>query len=112
MYQKELLKGNTETLLLSLLNRRPMYGYQIVKDIDAKSSGYFQFKEGTLYPALHRLEKGGYIQGRWQELDTGVPRRYYHITAKGKRALAQRLAEWDRFTKAVSLVMVQEIGPG
>ena len=108
MSQKELLKGNTDTLLLSLLAREPLYGYQIVKKIDAKSSGYFRFKEGTLYPALHRLEQSKLIQGRWQEVDSGVPRRYYYITAKGETVLAQRMDEWRRFSEAVNLVMVQE----
>ena len=82
MSHKELLKGNTETLLLSLLAGEAMYGYQIVKEIEWRSSGYFQFKEGTLYPALHRLERSELVEGTWREADSGIPRRYYHITAK------------------------------
>ena len=64
MQQQELLKGNTDTLLLALLHAEPMYGYQIVKEVNKRSSGYFAFKEGTLYPALHRLERGKQIEGR------------------------------------------------
>ena len=59
-YGRELLKGNTDSLLLWLINYQPMYGYQIIKELEKRSNGYFQFKEGTLYPALHRLEKAGY----------------------------------------------------
>ena len=105
MYRKELLKGNTETLLLSLLAGEVMYGYQIVKEMEKRSSGYFQFKEGTLYPALHRLEAGGLVDGKWGEADPAVPRRYYHITTKGKKVLEERLSEWQRFASAVNSVM-------
>ena len=57
MHQQEMLKGNTDTLLLALLEDEAMYGYQILKEVDRRSSGYFDFKEGTLYPALHRLRR-------------------------------------------------------
>ena len=96
MSQKELLKGNTETLLLSLLAGEAMYGYQIVKEMEKRSSGYFRFKEGTLYPALHRLEKAGLVEGYWEEVDSVLPRRFYHITSKGEKVLEERLNEWRR----------------
>ena len=105
MYQKELLKGNTESLLLTLLTDEPMYGYQLVREIKRRSSGYFQFKEGTLYPALHRLEKSGLITGSWISSNTGQPRRYYAITAAGETALNHKLREWRSFSNAVNLVM-------
>ena len=105
MYQKELLKGNTETLLLSLLANDAMHGYRIVKEIKSRSSGYFQFKEGTLYPALHRLEKSGLITGHWADGPTGTARRHYSITPKGHKVLEERLQEWRRFSQAVDLVM-------
>ncbi len=105
MYQKELLKGNTETLLLSLLTDEPMHGYRIVKEIERRSSGYFQFKEGTLYPALHRLEAAGLISGHWGLSDTGSSRRYYSVTPKGSQVLEERLEEWRRFSTAVNRIM-------
>ena len=106
MYQKELLKGNTETLLLSLVVEEPMYGYQIVKEMERRSGGYFRFKEGTLYPALHRLELAGLLEDQWADQGTGTPRRYYHITVKGQKVLEERLREWRRFTRAVNSVML------
>ena len=109
MYHKELLKGNTETLLLSLLANEVMYGYQIVKEIEKRSSGYFQFKEGTLYPALHRLARSGLSEGRWGEADPGVPRRYYHITSKGEKVLEERQSEWKRFSSAIDSVMLPQV---
>ena len=104
LYRRELLKGSTETLILSLLAEEPMYGYQLVKEMDRRSSGYFRFKEGTLYPALRRLERDGLIEGNWMASPTGQDRRYYHVTAKGSSRLQSMLEEWDLFTKAVNLV--------
>ena len=109
MRQQELLKGNTETLLLALLEMEPMYGYQIVKEVETRSSGYFAFKEGTLYPALHRLARDNLVEGRWQNTPSGVRRRYYHITAKGHQALRDRLTEWRRFSRAMNSVMLPEL---
>ena len=108
MYQRELLKGNTETLLLSLVEREPMYGYQLAKEIEQRSSGYFQFKEGTLYPALHRLERAGLVRGVWASSLTGQQRRYYSITEKGLADLRHKSTEWNQFSKAVNLVMEGE----
>lgn len=104
-YERELLKGSTDTLLLSLISKQPMYGYQIIKELEKRSNGYFQFKEGTLYPALHRLERAGLISGKWQKFPSGQERRYYFITAKGQKVLAERLAVWQDFAAAVSLIM-------
>ena len=73
--------------------------------MEKRSSGYFRFKEGTLYPALHRLEEGGLVEGKWGQADPAVPRRYYHITPRGKRMLEERLSEWQRFASAVNSVM-------
>jgi len=109
-YERELLKGSTDSLLLCLINYQPMYGYQIIKELEKRSKGYFQFKEGTLYPALHRLEKAGLLQGRWQRLQSGQERRYYYITQKGQKALAERLAIWQDFSTAVALIMQPATG--
>ncbi len=108
MHQAELLKGNTETLLLVLMEAEPMYGYQLAKEVDQRSSGYFAFKEGTMYPALHRLERDKLVEGSWQDTPNGVRRRYYQITAKGRQALADRLREWQRFSQAMNSVMLPE----
>ena len=108
MHQQEQLRGNTDTLLLALLELESMYGYQIVKEANRRSSGYFALKEGTLYPALHRLERDKLLESRWQETPGGMRRRYYLITAKGRQALADRLKEWQRFSRAMNSVMLLE----
>ena len=103
-----MLKASSNSLLLCLLEQQPMYGYQIVKELEARSRGYFKFKEGTLYPALHRLEKSGLIIGKWQMLPNGRQRRYYYITAKGHAKLALEKTQWQDFLKAVKLIIQPE----
>jgi DNA-binding PadR family transcriptional regulator len=102
------MKSSSNSLLLCLLEQQPMYGYQIVKELEARSEGYFKFKEGTLYPALHRLEESGLVSGKWQTLPNGRQRRYYHITAKGLAKLALERTQWQDFLKAVKLIFQPE----
>lgn len=104
-YGRELLKGSTESLLLCMISNQSMYGYQIIKDLEKRSKGYFQFKEGTLYPALHRLEKSGMLKGAWEKLPNGQVRKYYQLTEKGRKALDERLETWRDFSFAVNLIM-------
>ena len=104
LYRRELLKGSTETLLLSLLATEAMYGYQLVKEMDNRSSGYFRLKEGTLYPALHRLERDEMVEGKWENSPSGQARRYYYITGLGRGRPESMLQEWSKFTEAVDLV--------
>jgi len=103
--RRELIKGNIDSLLLCLIAQQPMYGYQIIRDLDRRSQGYFKFKEGTLYPALHRLERAGLIVGRWQMLPSGQQRKYYHITDKGLSTLAERRGQWQDFLTAMNLII-------
>ena len=106
MAQKlELMKGSSESLLLCLIGQQPMYGYQIIKELERKSQGYFKFKEGTLYPALHRLEKAGLITGKWQMLPSGRQRRYYYITDKGHRLLEVKRSQWQDFLRAMNMII-------
>jgi PadR family transcriptional regulator, regulatory protein PadR len=104
----DLIKGSSNSLLLSMLERQAMYGYQIVKELETRSQGYFKFKEGTLYPALHRLEKAGLIAGKWQILPNGRQRRYYHITAKGQAELTQEKMQWQDFLAAITMILQPE----
>ncbi len=103
--RRELIKGSIDSLLLFLVGQQPMYGYQILKELEKRSQGYFKFKEGTLYPALHRLEKRGFILGRWQVLPNGRQRKYYHITEKGRLVLGERRSQWQEFLVAMNLII-------
>jgi PadR family transcriptional regulator PadR len=99
------MKGSIDSLLLCLIGQQPMYGYQIIKELERRSQGYFKFKEGTLYPALHRLEKAGLLGGRWQILPNGRQRRYYHLTEKGLRNLVTKTSQWLDFLAAMNLII-------
>jgi PadR family transcriptional regulator PadR len=100
-----MLRGSTDGLLLFLINEQEMtYGYHIIKDIEKRSQGYLRFKEGTIYPALHKLENQGLISGEWTELPNGQQRRCYRITERGKKALEERLNAWEGFSNALNLI--------
>jgi PadR family transcriptional regulator PadR len=103
--RRELIKGSIDSLLLCLIEQQPMYGYLIIKELERRSQGYFKFKEGTLYPALHRLEEAGLIRGEWQALPNGRQRRYYQITAKGLRRLSAERGQWRDFLVAMNLII-------
>jgi PadR family transcriptional regulator PadR len=101
----DMRKGSTAILVLSLLAERPMYGYQIAKDLAARSGGIFEFKEGTLYPALHRMEKDGLLTGYWEVVEEGPSRKYYAITDKGRDMLARKSQDWSEFARALLSVL-------
>jgi len=103
--KRDWLIGNIEPLLLYLIFEKPMYGYQIIRELETRSQGYFKFKEGTLYPVLHRLERESLIRGLWQILPSGRQRKYYHITDKGRFVLAERRSQWREFLTAMDLVV-------
>lgn len=102
---KELLKGSTETLILSLLSRKPMYGYGLIKELEVMSSGIFKLKEGTLYPILHSLEKKKLVESYWEEKEGQRKRKYYRITDKGKKELADKKKEWQIFSNTIDKVL-------
>ncbi len=103
-YSKELLKGAADTLVLSSFADGEKYGYLVVKELERRSQGFFCLKEGTLYPILHRLERQGLLQARWETMANGSERRYYSLTAKGEGELADKLDEWQTFVTAVGHV--------
>jgi DNA-binding PadR family transcriptional regulator len=110
-YDSDLLRGNTDSLLLSLISEhRQIYGYRLIKEIEARSRGYFRFKEGTVYPALRKLENEGLVRGEWSKLPNGQERRYYTITKEGKGLLEKKLAMWQSFSCAMKLVLKRTEG--
>ena len=104
MFSRELKKGSTELLVLSLLEARPRHGYEIGKRIEARSGGKLTFRIASLYPMLRRLEARGLIQGRWVEKPGEMRRRFYRLTAEGRRFLRKERALWREFIAVVSRV--------
>lgn len=98
---RELLKGSTPILLLSLLTEGPMYGYQIIETVLERTNGAYTLKEGALYPALHKLEAAEFISSYWQTQDNGRDRRYYAILPAGSTFLEAKKKQWSQFVNMV-----------
>ena len=97
----ETLKGHLDLLLLAILAEGPAHGYAVIDTLRQRSDGTFDLPEGTIYPALHRLEKQSLLSSDWTE-ESGRPKRIYKLTPKGKQALSQRQQEWKTFSQAVN----------
>lgn len=102
---RELLKGNTPTLVLAVLKDAPLHGYGIAREIELRSGSALRFKEGTLYPALHSLERDGLIAGAWQQQPNARQRKVYTITPAGLAALERHTRTWTAFASAVQRVI-------
>jgi PadR family transcriptional regulator PadR len=102
--EHELKKGSAELLILSIVEDQPRHGYEIAKLIDMRSGGSLHFHAASLYPLLYRLEKRGFIQGRWVEKANQRRRRYYRLTAAGKQILAVKRLQWQEFAEAVARI--------
>jgi PadR family transcriptional regulator PadR len=100
------LKGTLPVLILHSLQALPKHGYRIAQDIREKSEGVLDFKEGTLYPALHSLEEKGFIES-FTETEQGRVRCYYRLTSKGLKELKEQRAEWNRYSTAVGAILKQ-----
>ena len=98
---RELKKGSAELLVLSLVEDRARHGYEISKLIDSRSEGALKFNVASLYPLLYRLEARGWIQGRWVEKAGQRRRRYYRLTASGRKVLAEQRRGWRQFAEAM-----------
>jgi PadR family transcriptional regulator, regulatory protein PadR len=101
---RELKKGSAELLILSLVEDQPRHGYDLSKLIETRSGGLLTFRVASLYPLLYRLEKRGWIQGRWIEKAGQRRRRYYRLTAAGARVLESQRNTWRDFVEAISRI--------
>ena len=103
--QNDLLKGTLDMLVLQSLTVQPMHGYAIAQHIERLSGEVFTVEQGSLYPALQRLQKQGWVTSRWGESPTGRRARYYTITAAGRRQLGEKISSFDRVLMAIARVM-------
>lgn len=101
---RELKKGSAELLILSLVEDRPRHGYDIGRLITLRSGGAIRFNVASLYPLLYRLEKRGWIRGRWVEKAGQRRRRYYRLTASGRKVLASQRDGWKQFVAAINCI--------
>ena len=102
---KSLMSGSTTMLILSLLAREEMYGYQMITELARRSDRTFELKEGTLYPILHTLEAERLVTAHEKAAETGRMRKYYRITRKGEKVLEEKKQEWTVFAEKVNAVV-------
>ncbi|HKV24931.1 MAG TPA: PadR family transcriptional regulator [Candidatus Acidoferrum sp.] len=103
--KSEFLKGTLDMLILKIVALGPIHGYAISQRIQQISRDFFQVPQGSLYPALHRLEDRGWLRADWHESETGRDAKFYALTRKGRRQLETELAYWDRLSDAVALIL-------
>ncbi|MGI4788063.1 MAG: PadR family transcriptional regulator [Janthinobacterium lividum] len=103
--ESELLRGNTPTLVLAALAEGPQHGYAIAQEINKRTDNSLKFKQGTLYPVLHTLEREGLVTGQWQHVAGERPRLVYVITEAGRAELARRVDIWQTFAKAMDTMI-------
>jgi PadR family transcriptional regulator PadR len=101
---RELKKGSAELIILAILEARPRHGYEISKLIEERSHGHLKFHVASLYPLLYRLEERGWLQGRWVEKAGQRRRRFYSLTAAGRRVLESQRSTWKSFVEAMALI--------
>ncbi|MGD0126198.1 MAG: PadR family transcriptional regulator [Terriglobia bacterium] len=101
----DLIQGTLDLLILKTLSLEPKHGWAIAKRIEQVSNEALQITQGALYPALHRLEHQGWIRARWRTTETGREAKYYDLTRAGRVQLEKELAEWERLSNAIGLVI-------
>ena len=110
VYNREFLTGTMNVLILSLLGERPMHVFEILQEAERRSARRFQLREGTIYPALRQMERGGLLEAEWREGETERLRKYYGLTLKGRRVAESKRAQWDAISAAMRMIL--EGSPG
>ncbi len=105
-FSQDLIRGSVVPIVLALLAEKASYGYEIVKTVNARTNGRFEWKEGTLYPTLHRLEADRLIKASWRTGGSGKKRKYYVLTRRGRAELARRRTEWRSFSETVDALLL------
>ena len=105
---RELKRGSLELIVLHMLEPGEAYGYEIVSKLTAETDGALGVTDGTLYPVLYRLERGGFVEVRWETQPRGVPRKYYRLTDAGRRELIELTREWTTFADAMGRLLGQK----
>ncbi len=103
--KSEFLKGTLDMLILNIVALEPIHGYAIAQRIQQISRDFFQLQQGSLYPALHRLEDRGWLKAEWKATETGRDAKFYVLTARGRKQLEAEVANWERLTEAVALIL-------
>lgn len=105
--QEQMRKGTTTVIILQLLHEldRPVHGYEIIRELETRSEGFFRFQEGLIYPRLHEMERDGLLRAEWQGEEGSRRRKVYSITDRGRRRLADEVAQWRSFSAQVDALL-------
>ena len=106
---KNLIGGSSALLVLSLLAEKDYYGYEIIRTLEERSNGTFEYNEGTLYPILHKMESKGLLSSYKEQAEGGRERKYYHITGLGIEQLAEERKQWEAFSTSVKQVILGSV---
>jgi PadR family transcriptional regulator, regulatory protein PadR len=101
----DLVQGTLDLLILKIVSLEPMHGWAIAKRIQQVSGEVLQVQQGSLYPALHRLEQQGWLRAKWAESETGRQAKFYTLTVTGRKQLGQEAANWSRLSEAINLIV-------
>jgi DNA-binding PadR family transcriptional regulator len=107
---RDWIRSVAEPIVLQVVAEKPAYGYEIIKIVNSRTNGALVWKEGTLYPCLHRLEGSGLIKSEWRTAESGRSRKYYKITRKGRVRLKTKVGEWAAFSQAVGAILMASAG--
>jgi len=110
--ERELLKGVLPLAVLKLLNRRAMYGYELVTQLTRRSNGVLDLAQSTVYPLLYNLEAQGLVEAEWRETDSGRQRKYYSLTRDGKKRLERDLTQWEALVRGMGELVGGSVLPG
>lgn len=109
-FDREFLTGSLGTVILALVGERPMYGYEILQESQRRSGNRLLMKEGTLYPALHQMERAGLLAGEWRRGESGRARKYYRLTPKGRRQAQSKRRQWQAIAAAMRGILGDQHG--
>ena len=104
-HKSDLLQGTLDLLILQVAARGPVHGYAVAQRLQQISNDALQVQQGSLYPALHRLEERGWLKAEWRDTDTGREAKFYTLTRTGQRQLERERSDWERLSKAIGLVL-------
>jgi PadR family transcriptional regulator PadR len=104
-YDREFLTGTVTVLILNLLAERERYGYEILQEASRRTDGAFALKEGTVYPALHQMARAGLVDATWRDSESGRSRKYYRLTAKGRRVTRAKTEQWTSLSRAMHAIL-------
>ncbi len=105
MFYQQIIKGSIKFVILSMLEKKQMYGYELIQTAHQKTKGFFQWRQSAVYAALRKMEKAGLIKGRWKPAGPSRKRKYYSLTTKGKKLLLANRTEWLAFSKNMNKIV-------